>query len=304
METIDNDDRGQVPLSEVGFAGQRSEENMQSNKASTSSQEPNFLLNMEMELHSHNVVTRYQLFRILNGISLKRRHDGNDSQEIEVKRTRFNEGRFTGACHRCGVPGHRAIDCRKKREDPSSVEKTPSQSSRIPDKTRVITCYVCGQSGHRASTCPERKGGSSAPIVKEVNICKRKSSMSTLTTSSGEPVSFLFDSGSACSLVTCSFSKKFSGTIENNLVYLTGIGRENVKCNSQVLSSINVQGYSGLVEAATILINNAEEAETAIHGQENEGVPSDDDSDTMSIASSQTLTASSGTLSASERDEN
>ncbi|CAH0728258.1 unnamed protein product, partial [Brenthis ino] len=35
METIDNDDRGQVPLSEVGFAGQRSEENMQSNKAST-----------------------------------------------------------------------------------------------------------------------------------------------------------------------------------------------------------------------------------------------------------------------------
>ncbi|CAH0718920.1 unnamed protein product, partial [Brenthis ino] len=225
METINNDDRGQVPLSEVGFAGQRSEENMQSNKASTSSQEPSFLQNMEMLLTRLLAATHAQ---------------PTSNPPIQLIQ-------FDPDCVDADIEGHRAIDCRKKREDPSSVEKTPSQSFRIPDKTRVITCYVCGQSGHLASTCPERKGGSSAQIVKEVNICERKSSMSTLTTSSG---------------------------------------------------------YSGLVEAATILINNAEEAETAIHGQENEGVPSDDDSDTMSIASSQTLTASSGTLSASERDEN
>ncbi|XP_045447015.1 uncharacterized protein LOC123655232 [Melitaea cinxia] len=138
------------------------------------------------ELHSHNVATRSQLFRILNGISLKRRHDGNDNQEIELKRTRFNEGRFTGACHRCGVPGHRAVDCRKKREETSSAEKKLIQSFRIPDKTRAITCFVCGQSGHLAPTCPERKERSGAPITKEVNVCERKSSMGTLTTSSDQ----------------------------------------------------------------------------------------------------------------------
>lgn len=62
------------------------------------------------------------------------------------------------------------------------------------------------------------------------------------------------------------------------------------------------RGYDGLVEAATSLINDVEEAETAVHGQEREVMPSDDDSDTISVSSSRTLTASSETLSASERD--
>lgn len=62
-------------------------------------------------------------------------------------------------------------------------------------------------------------------------------------------------------------------------------------------------GYDGFLEAATCLINDGDEAETTVHGQEIERVPSDDDSDTVSVSSSCTLTASSKTLSASEREE-
>lgn len=59
-------------------------------------------------------------------------------------------------------------------------------------------------------------------------------------------------------------------------------------------------GYGGLVE----VVNEAQEAETAEgHSRGSEMVTSDNDSDTVSISSSHTMTASSGTLSASERDE-
>lgn len=63
---------------------------------------------------------------------------------------------------------------------------------------------------------------------------------------------------------------------------------------------VDYRGYDGLVE----VVNEAEEAETAEgHNRESEKVTSDNDSDTVSISSSHTMTASSGTLSASERDE-
>lgn len=64
------------------------------------------------------------------------------------------------------------------------------------------------------------------------------------------------------------------------------------------------RGYGGLTEVATSLVNKAEEAEMAeIHIHENGMATSDDDSDTVSVSSSHTLTANSDTLSASEHDE-
>lgn len=62
-------------------------------------------------------------------------------------------------------------------------------------------------------------------------------------------------------------------------------------------------GYEGLVDIASTLINDSEEAETAAHIGEMETVSSDDDSDTMSICNSRIITASSSTLSVSEYDE-
>lgn len=189
------------------------------------------------ELHSHNVVSRSQLFRILNGISHKRRHETSDGYEGDSKKPRYTENRFSGSCHRCGVAGHKSMDCRKRQVDSSTQVKTLKQpsASKSQDRSR-ITCYVCGQPGHVASSCPDRKGGGGTvnAVVKEVNTCGLKSARSNLTTSSGELVSFLFDSGSACSLLSFSLLDKFPGTKRYDLVFLTGIGKENVKCESQV----------------------------------------------------------------------
>lgn len=159
---------------------------------------------------------------------------------MDAKKTRFNESRFMGTCHRCGTPGHKAVDCRKRKEEPASTEKKHDQAYRTAEKSRPTTCYVCGRPGHLALTCPDRAGGSGAAAVKEVHVCERKASRSTLTTSSGEPVSFLFDSGSACSLLTSGCAGTFPGTALNDLVYLKGIGRGDVECVSQVISLINV----------------------------------------------------------------
>lgn len=130
---------------------------------------------------------------------------------------------------------------------------------------RPITCFVCGRPGHLPSACPDRAGGSGAAAVKEVQVCERNASRSTLTESSGEPVSFSFDSGFVCSLVTKSYAGSFPGAAQGELVYLTGIDSVNVKCVSQVISSINVQGPS-LSILFHIVHDNNTIAETVILG--------------------------------------
>lgn len=202
------------------------------------------------ELQSYNVSTRAQLCRILKNISLKRRHEGQDSNDVELKKIRPNEPRFLGTCHRCGLQGHRALDCRKRREElatkPGAL-KIPESHPISRSSSRSLICFVCGQQGHVASVCPDRKGaaGGERPVVKEVHLCERRPATGTMTTSSGEPVSFLFDSGSACSLVNSSIAGRLLGTMRDDLVYLTGIGENSVvKCRSQILSAINVQGIS------------------------------------------------------------
>lgn len=110
-----------------------------------------------------------------------------------------------------------------------------SSSLRIPDRKISITCYVCGLPGHVATACPERKNGGGA-AVKEVHQCSHCPSRSTLRTFSDELVSFLFDSGSSCSLLKESFCDKLAGTVCNNLVYLSGIGGADTKCTTQIQS--------------------------------------------------------------------
>ncbi|XP_075990321.1 uncharacterized protein LOC142985971 [Anticarsia gemmatalis] len=133
------------------------------------------------ELNAQTVTGRAQLFRILGGISLKRRLDA-EAQGPEAKRARLAE-KFPGKCHYCGLTGHRIAECRKRRNDAEPKTQEASSSSRSTEKRPVVTCYVCGQSSHVATVCPDRKSNSGA-AVKEVHRCEHRSSRGTLKTSS------------------------------------------------------------------------------------------------------------------------
>lgn len=193
------------------------------------------------ELTSHVITTRAQLFRILSSLSLKRRLDtaADGNQEPDPKRPRTSDIRFPGRCHRCGLSGHRQIDCRRRKEDSgSSKNQDHASSTRIQDKA-TVTCYTCGKSGHVSTACPDKKTGGGA-VNKEVNLCDHHLSRSSLVASSGEQFPFLFDSGSSCSLLTESLCERFPGTVRNDLVFLTGIGGDNIQCSCQILSTVKI----------------------------------------------------------------
>lgn len=192
------------------------------------------------ELNAHTITSRAQLFRILGGISLKRRFEGSDKQEPEIKRPRVSNDKFIGKCHFCGLAGHRQAECRKKKQEesaPPSKLQESSSSTRPYERVPVISCYKCGKPGHLAPACPDRNSGNGA-TVKVVSLCEHRPSSGSLETSTGERVSFLFDSGSSCSLLRESCCKAFPGTVCNELVYLSSIGRDNLTCTSQISSKV------------------------------------------------------------------
>ncbi|OWR52464.1 polyprotein [Danaus plexippus plexippus] len=197
------------------------------------------------ELTTHVIATRAQLFRVLGGISLKRRSDvNNGNQEPDVKRSRI-DSKFPGKCHWCGVSGHRQADCRKRKEDINTAkiqDQSSSTSTRGQDNLTVC-CYTCGKRGHVSTACPEKKMKDGIER-REVNLCGHRLSRSTLETSTGERFPFLFDSGSSCSLLTESIRDRFPGIVRNNTVYLTGIGGDEVQCTSQILSTVKINDIS------------------------------------------------------------
>lgn len=91
--------------------------------------------------------------------------------------------------------------------------------------------------------------------------------------------------------------------MENDRYELKNIDGSNrtLKYSHENLRAVP-RGFEGLVDIASTMNN--DEAETAARGREDENeVLSDDNSDTLSVASSHTMTASSATLSVSELDE-
>ncbi|KAJ8727808.1 hypothetical protein PYW08_016193 [Mythimna loreyi] len=132
------------------------------------------------ELNSYPITTRAQLFRTLGGVSLKRRSEDNDGNDNKAKRPRLSDSKFNGKCHRCGVPGYKIADCKRRRDD--SANRADGSTDQTKDKSAPITCFSCGKPGHVSTSCPEKRGSAA---VREVNTCEHKTSRGKLTTASG-----------------------------------------------------------------------------------------------------------------------
>lgn len=82
------------------------------------------------------------------------------------------------------------------------LEHQDTKTSSAPSRVQS-TWYDCGKPGHLATTCSDSKSNGVA-VNKKVIICMQDCRLlcrGTLRTSSGEQVSFLFHSGSFCSLL-------------------------------------------------------------------------------------------------------
>ncbi len=80
----------------------------------------------------------------------KKSRDDSDSEGEE--RALFAGGKFKGRCHYCGKFGHKASECRKKKND-NEKGTTSEKSKRFDGK-----CNFCGKYGHKEKDCWEKHG--------------------------------------------------------------------------------------------------------------------------------------------------
>lgn len=190
------------------------------------------------ELNSVVVNDKHQLFRILRGFSLKRYNDESVSSEIEPKKIRTSTS-FRGNCHFCGKLGHRGFECRDKLR---FTNKNVSVSHK-PEQTKTMTsCYICHDTSHIASNCPKRftKKEDIASSSKQVNLCSKAAR--GILEAGGMKLSFIFDSGSECSLIKQSKSDCLEGDRFHDQITLNGIGGNSIISSLQIKCSVSIQG--------------------------------------------------------------
>ncbi|KAL1447179.1 hypothetical protein WDU94_005469 [Cyamophila willieti] len=191
-------------------------------------------LSSTREIRSREALLRELKFFSTGG----RRPPVNQVNQPEAKRMR-------PYCRNCRIPGHHTSDCRKARTAsapttervprfPSERDRpTPSPSRPFQGHSREATCYACKQTGHFANKCPKRK-----PADKHVGICSAKP-IGQLE-HNGEKYSFLFDSGSECSLIVASLAPNVQGKRLYETVNLHGLGNSIVPSTSQIKALLTI----------------------------------------------------------------
>ncbi|XP_060807732.1 uncharacterized protein LOC132903434 [Amyelois transitella] len=162
----------------------------------------------------------------------------------------------TFKCNYCGKPGHRAADCRQRRD----VKRTTSGPSATPSTStgrekQDLTCFKCGGKGHYASRCTQRatsgggQGSSSngastnAASQRRVDVCFVSNPRGHLM-NNGESFPFHYDSGAECSLIKECVASKFTGTRFDNVITLTGIGQSSIQSLVQILAEVTINAIS------------------------------------------------------------
>ncbi|XP_046434515.1 uncharacterized protein LOC124186677 [Neodiprion fabricii] len=148
--------------------------------------------------------------------------------------------RFDIECYNCGRKGHRKAECR------SALQTQHGSYSRVIKELdgrglgskKPITCYNCKEEGHIAPSCPKKN-------EKVVRLCHSTSTENTLKLADGKVLTFIFDSGSDCSLVTESLAERLPGKRQVVCMRLRGLGNGYVDCREMIsvcaeLNSINV----------------------------------------------------------------
>ncbi|XP_046417446.1 uncharacterized protein LOC124178255 [Neodiprion fabricii] len=149
--------------------------------------------------------------------------------------------RFDIECYNCERKGHRKAECR------SALQTQRGSYSRVIKELdgrglgskKPITCYNCKEEGHIAPSCPKKN-------EKVVRLCHSTSTENTLKLADGKVLTFIFDSGSDCSLVTESLAERLPGKRQVVCMRLRGLGNGYVDCREMIsvcaeLNSINVE---------------------------------------------------------------
>ncbi|XP_070075762.1 uncharacterized protein [Drosophila takahashii] len=166
---------------------------------------------LQSSVFTTNIKTRNELQQLLKAFAFNKVSDYSGLDQGPDRKKFKAQAQIK--CHYCGKIGHKAFECRKKKEEERNVAK-PNHHAGKPLAGRersAVTCFKCGNPGHIASVC--MKGTTSANNFnneKRVDMCAVLEPTSIMK-QMGESFIFFFDSGAECSLVKEKLCNKLAG---------------------------------------------------------------------------------------------
>lgn len=178
--------------------------------------------------YTTDITSRNKLQQELKAFSILKRKQNNDnelpscSENKRFKPTGSNDFR----CKFCGIRGHKATFCRKRKYQENLTKKFQPNSDKTSQSSKSVVCFRCGERGHISTQCASSSGsggagkagssarsaagGGSALVASErrrVDTCEIRPVTGRLN-QSGQSFSFCYDSGAECSLIKESFANR------------------------------------------------------------------------------------------------